>query len=184
MDAYRVFPRNRAARVDEPGGPLWWPRFHQGSGRHDNPLDYGCIYVSETPVGAAAEVLAAFRSWRVLRQQMLTTRDGPLAIARLELDDDAEIINLDLPSVLTEEELRPSFVATHDREITQAYAASLHGRHPRAIGIRWWSTLESLWTNLTLFDRASPRLAGRPRRLTLDEPVVIEAADFLGLEVA
>ena len=112
---------------------------------------------------------------------MLITPEGRLTIAELALDDDPGLVDLDRPRVLAEERLRPSHVATHDREITQTYAAKLHERHPSAVGLRWWSTLESLWANVTLFDRAKPRVVGAPRELTVEDPVVREAADFLGL---
>jgi hypothetical protein len=48
--------------------------------------------------------------------------------------------------------------------------------------LHWWSTYESLWANITLFDRASPLLRDRSvRALGMDDPAVIEAADFFGL---
>jgi hypothetical protein len=181
MIVYRVFPRDPGARADQPGGPLWWPRFYQGDSRHDNPPEYACMYASESAVGAVTEVIAAFRNHRILSPRMLISPGGPLAIVTLELDGDAEVLDLDRPRVLVEERLPPSHVATHDREITQAYAARIHERHPKAVGLRWWSTLESLWANVTLFDRAQPRLADAPRELTVEDPVVREAADFLGL---
>ena len=36
-----------------------------------------------------------------------------------------------------------------------AYAERLFDKHPDALGLRWWSTLESSWINVTLFDRAA-----------------------------
>jgi hypothetical protein len=48
--------------------------------------------------------------------------------------------------------------------------------------LRWRSIFESLWTNYTLFERAGPRLALRGvRALSLDDTVVAEAAEYLGL---
>jgi len=59
---------------------------------------------------------------------------------------------------------------------------ALHDRHRRAAGVRWWSTYEAIWINVTIFDRAASRLrAGAIRALTVDDPVVVEAADFFGL---
>ena len=74
-------------------------------------------------------------------------------------------------------------MATRRRAATQKYAARLFERHPDAAGLRWWSTLESSWINVTLFDRAASRLrARRPRRLSLDgDEAVSEAAELLGL---
>jgi hypothetical protein len=89
---------------------------------------------------------------------------------------------LDDPAVLEREGLRPSRVATDDRTLTQAYASDLHARHSDVAGLRWWSTFESLWANVTLFDRAEPLLdVADVQRLDVGDDVVREAAEFLGL---
>ena len=88
------------------------------------------------------------------------------------------------PGVLEREGLRPSRVATHERAITQAGAAGVFGRNPAAIGLRWWSTLEALWANVTLFDRAETLLAVEDvQPLELGDDVVVQAAEFLGLSI-
>ena len=52
----------------------------------------------------------------------------------------------------------------------------------RVAAIRWWSIHESLWTNVTLFDRALAhlRLAG-VRRLEPGDAALAEAVDSLGM---
>jgi hypothetical protein len=51
-----------------------------------------------------------------------------------------------------------------------------------APGLRWWSTIEASLMNVTLYDRAAPRLTFADAVvLTLDHPAVGEAADMLGL---
>ena len=60
------------------------------------------------------------------------------------------VVDLDEPRVLVRERLRPSVVATRQREVTQPQALALFERG--AAGMRWWSTFESLWANVTLFD--------------------------------
>jgi hypothetical protein len=51
-------------------------------------------------------------------------------------------------------------------------------------GLRWWSRYESLWANVTLFDRAALILRTRDvRALTVDDPVVVEAADFFAMRL-
>ena len=179
-----MLPRDRRAGRGEPGDPLWWPRALQGSGRHDNPGAYGCMYVSASPLSPLAEALAPFRNSADLVPEMLVRGGLPLALATLRLADRCELVDLDDPAVLGAEGLRPSAVATRDRVRTQAQATDLHRRHPRAAGLRWWSTLESLWENLTLFDRAGEALEVESQR-TLDrtDPLVAEAATFLGLRV-
>jgi RES domain-containing protein len=180
---YRCFAWNRDARHDAADGPLWFPRVLQGEGRHDNPDAYGCLYLADRPVSCIAEQLAAFRGQR-LAASVLRRRGLPLALAEIELDDNTALVDLDAPVVLVRERLPPSRVATRDRSVTQPQALALYRRHPDAAGLRWWSTWEAMWANVTLFDRATPnlRLAGA-RVLTLADPVLLQAADLFGLRV-
>ena len=169
--------------MEGPGGPLWFPRLFQGDGRHDNRDAYGCLYVAEQAVSSVIEQFARFRGRR-LTPARLRRRGLPLALAGIELDQGAALIDLDDARVLSREGLRPSEVATRHREVTQPRALGLYHRHPDAAGLRWWSTWEALWTNVTLFDRAGPRLrVAAIREVTLETPTVLEAADLLGLRI-
>jgi hypothetical protein len=113
---------------------------------------------------------------------MLARSGRQLALAGLELDRPATLIDLDDPAVLSTEALRPSIVATARRARTQSDALRLYDEHPEAAGLRWWSTLESSWINVTLFDRAQGVVAVEDvRELTIDDEVVRSAAAFLGL---
>lgn len=183
MILHRCFAWDERAGDAGADGPLWFPRVYQGEGRHDNPDRYGCLYVSASPLSTVVEQLARFRGQRLI-PSLLRRRGLPLALADLELDDDAVLVDLDDPIVLRRERLRPSSVATRDRRITQPQAAELHERHQEAAGLRWWSTYEALWVNVTMFDRAASQLKIRAvRALTLDDPVVVETAEFFGLRV-
>jgi hypothetical protein len=178
---YRCFAWNDRAKEDDADGPLWFPRVFQGEGRHDNPDIYGCLYVSDRPLASIVEQLARFRGQRLL-PSLLRRRGLPLGLAELELSDPAPLVDLDDPVVLRRERLRPSQIATRLRETTQPQARTLYERHADALGLRWWSTYESTWANVTLFDRAVPLLRVRSvRALTVDDPAVIEAADLFGL---
>jgi hypothetical protein len=91
-------------------------------------------------------------------------------------------VDLDEPAVLRREQLRPSVVATRAREVTQPQARALYERHPDAAGLRWWSTFESQWLNVTLFDRAASDLRFvSVRALSVEDEEVAAAADILGL---
>jgi hypothetical protein len=106
----------------------------------------------------------------------------PLALAELELPDDAQLVDLDEPAVLRRERLRPSRVATRERGITQPQALALHEKHGEAVGLRWWSTFESQWLNVTLFDRAASALRlVSVKALDVAGDEIVEAADVLGL---
>jgi hypothetical protein len=180
---YRCFAWDARADDRDPDGPLWFPRVFQGEGRHDNPELFGCLYLSTRALSSVAEQLARFRGQRLL-PSLLRRRGLPLGLAELELADPVELIDLDDPVVLRRERLRPSVVATRQRDMTQPQARHLHAAHPAAAGLQWWSTYEALWMNVTLFDRAATKLQVRAvRALTLDDPAVIEAADLFGLRV-
>jgi hypothetical protein len=177
---YRCFAWNERARAGQPDSPLWFPRDFQGDGRHDNPDVYGCLYLTDREVSGVVEQLARFRGQRLI-EPMLLRRRLRLALAALELPDDTELVDLDDPAELRRRRLRPSRVATRDRAITQPQALAVY-RDTGAAGIRWWSIHESLWANYTLFDRAVSRLVLQDARtLTIDDPAVVEAADYLGL---
>jgi RES domain len=181
---WRALPLDKRARPREAGGALWFPRLQQGGGRHDNPDLYGCLYVAEQAVSAVAELLAPFRGTGKLLPSMLVRYGTPLALAGLELEEGVTVVDFDDPSTLIATDLRPSRVATRRREVTQRQAADVYESHPSALAIRWWSTLESSWINWTLFERAAEALAvERLEELTVEHPVVAEAADLLGLRV-
>jgi hypothetical protein len=179
---WRVLPHDPAAPPEAPGGALWFPRALQGTGRHDNRERYGCLYAAADPVAAIAEMLAPFRGTGRLHEAMLVRSGRPLALAELELEERATLVDLDDPAILLAERLRPSQVATRVRARTQADALRLHDAHPDAAGLRWWSTLESSWVAVTLFDRAAPRLAVADlARLTPADERVQRAGSLLGL---
>ena len=180
----RCLAWNERAAADAPDGALWFPRPYQGEGRHDNPAVYGCLYLSEQPLSCVVEQLARFRGQR-LTPALLRRRGLPLALAELELPGDAELVDLDEPAVLRRERLRPSRVATRERSVTQPQALALHEKHGEAAGLRWWSTFESQWANVTLFDRAAPALrlvSVSALEVVGDE--IATAADVLGLRLA
>jgi hypothetical protein len=181
---HRCFAWDRSARSRRPGSALWFARAYQGDGRHDNPDEYGCLYLTEVEVSAVVEQLAPFRSQRLI-PELLVRRGLPLALAAIEVPDDAALVDLDDPPTLTRHDLRPSLVATRRREVTQPRALALCRAEPAAAGLRWWSTYEALWANVTVFDRAAALLRAREvRRLELIDPAVVEAADLLGLASA
>jgi hypothetical protein len=181
---FRCLAWDKAASPGARGGPLWFPRMLQGNGRHDNPDLYGCLYVSIEPVSAVAEQIQRLIGTS-LEEADLLRRGLPLALAAIEFDENGELLDLDDPGVLVGEELRPSLIATNDRATTQAGAAEIFRRHAQAAGMRWWSTIEALWPNVTLFDRAGDLVAVEDVQvLELGDDVVVEAADYLGIPIS
>ncbi|HUF48426.1 MAG TPA: hypothetical protein VMM93_11470 [Vicinamibacterales bacterium] len=181
MILFRCFAWNPGAGAAEPDGPLWFARPYQGDGRHDNPEVYGCLYSADRPLSPVVEQLARFRG-TALHPSLLSRRGLTLALAELELDNDARLLDLDDPVVLRREGLRPSRVATRDRAVTQPQARRLYDTHENAVGLRWWSVHEASWLNVTLFDRASAELSIRSvHPLAITDSVVAAAAEFCGL---
>ncbi len=182
MRLWRVLPWDPSAPAGAPGHALWVPRALQGTARHDAPDRYGCLYLAEEAVSAVAEPLAPFRGSGDLRPELLMRSGRQLALAQLELEAAAVLIDLDDPSVLAAESLRPSIVATGRRSVTQTYAVQQFERHPESAGLRWWSTLEASWIHVTLFDRALGAVTvRRVQPLSIDDDAVAIAAAHLGL---
>jgi hypothetical protein len=181
---FRCFAWDASVEARARGGPLWFPRMLQGEGRHDNPGLYGCLYTAVEPVSAAVEQLASLAG-TFLEAADLYRHGRPRPLAALELTQQAPLLDIVDPPGLAREHLRPSRVATNRRSITQASAADFFKGHTEALGVRWWSTFESLWANVTLFDRAAPAVdVADVQPLDVGDDVVVEAADFLGLSIS
>ena len=108
MIVWRVLPVDLAAARDAAGGPLWFPREHQGAAPHDNPAAYGCLYVAEAPVSAVAEALAPFRGRGALTARVLERAGRELSLVTIGLRDPDGLLDLDEPATLVTEGLRPS----------------------------------------------------------------------------
>ena len=75
-------------------------------------------------------------------------------------------------------------MATRDRHVTQPWARAIFEAHASAAGLRWWSTYEAQWANVTLFDRAADRLRlVTMRALTTGDSAVVEAAQFFAMQI-
>jgi hypothetical protein len=179
---WRVLPVDAAAARDAAGGPMWFPREHQGAARHDNPAAYGCLYAAQEPVSAIAEALSPFRGRGALTAAMFKRAGRALSLVALELREPDGLLDLDEPATLAAEGLRPSQVATRVRATTQRDALRLFEGHRGATGLRWWSTIEASWLNVTIFDRAGRRLHVRSvDTLDVHHEAVLGAAVELGL---
>jgi hypothetical protein len=181
---FRAFPWLPGARPTDPGGPLFVPRLDQGAGRHDNADAYGALYVSRSRVSPVAEQLREYVGRPVEPTRFL--REGsPLALASIEESGLDGLLDLDDPRNLVARDLRPSRVATRDRDSTRPMALAIF--EEGVDGFEWWSTIEASWINVTLFeDRVVDRLslAAEPEPLTLDHPAVREAAEAVGVLLA
>lgn len=181
---YRLFPHEPGAGPHDEWGPLRVARAYQGWGRHDNPDAYGALYLSREPAAAVVERLRRLLG-RELSEARLHPKGRTLSLAGI--DDGAldPLPDLDDPQELLDRGLRPSVVASRERDRTQPIAlAAFEEGHD---GISWWSTVEASWTNVTLFaERALPKLslAGDPEPLSMEHPALLEAAEAIGLPVA
>jgi hypothetical protein len=181
---FRLFPLDRAAESGAPGGPLFIPRSLQGRGRHDNPEQYGAFYASAVPVSVVAEYLRLYVG-PAFPERALRSAGLPYAIAGIEDARLGPLPDLDDPGELSARALRPSLVATGNRSATQRWALRIYREGHE--GFRWWSTIEASWSNVTLFaERAVPKLTvtGAPEPLTLDHPVLLQAAEVVGVRLS
>lgn len=179
---YRLFPSLRDADPAQPGGALFVPRLDQGRGRHDNPEEYGALYLSRSKISPVAELLRDYVG-RPVEVTRLLREGSPLSLA--SIDDPEALLDLDDPRNLVARKLRPSGVATRDRHSTQPMALAIYDEG--VAGFEWWSTIEASWINVTLFEeRVADRLTlvGDPEPLTLEHPAVREAADLVGVRLA
>lgn len=182
---YRLFPFDPDAQPTYEGGPFFVPRAFQGDGRHDNPDDYGVMYASKSLVSVVAERLQRFRDRPITDALLRWERGLPYAVVRIDDGRLSPLVDLDDPRILAERELRPSRVATEERETTQTIARSIHAEGHE--GFEWWSTIEASWINVTLFaERALSKLsvAADPEPLSVTHPAVQEAADAVGVRLA
>lgn len=179
---YRVFPLIPGTDPSAPGGARHVPRERQGVGRHDSPDRYGALYVSRSPVSAVAERIQAFRG-QAIGDADLRLRDGAvLALATFEDGALGALVDLDDPAELVARGLRPSRVATRDREATRTIARGLFDEGHA--GFAWWSSLEASWSNVTLFaERAAGMLAlaAEPEVLSVRHPALRSAAEAIGV---
>lgn len=184
---FRVYRALDGVAAGARGGPLYVPRDKQGAGRHDDPERFGAFYAARSPVAAVAETVQAFRG-RDLSADDLELADGS-RLALASYDDSAldSLLDLDEPAVLVEEGWRPSGVASRERAVTQAMA--VRAFEAGALGLSWWSTLDSAWTNVTLFaertvDSGRLVVAQAVEPLSLKHPALVAAADHLAIPLS
>jgi hypothetical protein len=121
----------------------------------------------------------------MVTERHLSREGAQLSLAAVDDSELGDLLDLDDPRNLLERSLRPSRVATSEREVTQPMAVTLY--EEGVPGFEWWSTIEASWINVTLFeDRVVDRLtlAGEPEPLTLEHPAVREAAEAVGVLLA
>ena len=121
----------------------------------------------------------------MVTERHLSREGAQLSLAAVDDSELGDLLDFDDPRNLLERSLRPSRVATSEREVTQPMAVTLY--EEGVPGFEWWSTIEASWINVTLFeDRVLNRLtlAAEPELLTIEHPVVREAADAVGVLLA
>jgi hypothetical protein len=140
------------------------------------------IYASLSAVSAVAEAIKSFRG-RILQDGFFARPDGMrVALSAYRLDEGLKWVDFNAPENLVKWGLTPASMATFHRPATQAIARRLYDGG--LAGFQWWSTLESRWVNMTLFeDRVKKHLRpeGPPAPLGAGLPEVREAARMLSV---
>lgn len=179
MHLWRVCTWHPGAKPFEPGHPTYVPAL-QGQGRVDNPDHYRVTYLAESPIAAVGEAFGRVAEWSaaMLEGRKHMANSGK-ALARFEFVGTP--LDLDNPDVLSARELRPSRVVTRERSVTQRWALRIW-QEDAWPGVRWWSALDADWGIVALWEQRDLRVTDVDV-LTIDHPVVLEAADHLGADI-
>lgn len=182
MNFYRVFPWIDSADETEPGGVLFVPS--QGTGRIDNPEYYSVLYTCDSPAGAIAETFNRNPYRMHWTQRMLRPRLPGAMMAIVELasrSPSVDICDLDDPRELLARKLRPSGVATRERDVTQAWSLPLF-KERRYAGVRWWSYHDARWGVVAFWNTHALRtIVIQP--LHMQHPWLQEAAQILSIAI-
>lgn len=150
MLLYRVFPYLPAAKIGEPGHPLY---VHpaQGQGRWDNPAWYLAWYMAHEPTCAVGEVFAGVTTWRDEMFPFPQIPGAQRALGIYRLADDLPYVDLDDAQTLVERTMRPSQVIERNRPYTQGKALEIY-QEKKWNGIRWWPFHRPQWRVWCLWD--------------------------------
>lgn len=171
---YRVAPWREGAAAGEPGHPLYVPPLQTGS-RIDNPVHYRALYTSEHAVGAVGEAFGGRLTWT---ESMFQSARVPGARkALIEYSADIRVTDLDDGRALAGRSLKPSHVASPDRETTQEWALRIY-QEGGSDGIRWWSVYDARWGIFGLWNLTGVEVA-ELTPLDRSLPIVHEAAAAL-----
>jgi hypothetical protein len=150
---YRVFPWLRSAAETDPGGALYVPP--QGAGRFDNPAQYEIFYAAESPEAAIAEAFGRHPLWTTSMLVGIPSLPGSIhALATYELDDAAQLFDLDDAQNLVALRLRPSDVVNRDYTVTQGLALQIFTTGVSS-GLRWWSFYNPAWANNGVWNKVA-----------------------------
>lgn len=173
MKLYRVFPHDPNVGAHEPGGALFSAPC--ANNRLSNPSLFSELYFSDSPVGAVAEAFGRLDVWS---STVLERNGRRYALAAYEFNDEERLCDLDDAARLLALRLKPSRVVARDRRVTQAWAARIYGMRKWS-GIAWWSRYDSRWQSVGIWDRKRVTVVGETEELTLEHPMITEAATIL-----
>ena len=151
MNLYRVFDWDNSKKhySNNPGSPVYIPRDKQGRGRHDIPQIDGIFYCSLSSHSAMAEQLYDFMNIKINDSIFNLSNGWTQALAEIEMEDNIKLADLNDSKLLVKYDIKPSEIITSDIEITQRIAKLFH--EEKYDGIKWFSSIESCWTNVSLF---------------------------------
>ncbi len=153
---YRAFiwDGKNSGHKSGPYSPLFVSRENQGKGRHDIIDKDGILYCSYDKCSVIAEILAPFSNRSIgsdVVKRLFDNINSTTAIAHFNIARDVNIANLTRASSLTKLKLNPADIATMNRTTTQAISRRIFDLKTMYTGFSWWSSIESQWTNVSLF---------------------------------
>lgn len=172
---WRVTPYLPAAKIGEPGHPLYVHRPAQGAGRADNPSRYTALYVAEQPQAAVGETFAHFPVWKDAMFEAPFVPGSRRALVGLQVPEDWFTLELNDPKTLIDLGLVPTDVVRRNRDRTQEVALQVFLTQPDTKGLRWWSHWRVEWPIRVYWDPAE-----EPKHRFAE--VTVETVDTLDLK--
>ncbi len=183
MKLYRVFDWDNSKKhySNKPGSPVYIPRDKQGRGRHDIPQIDGMFYCSFSSHSAIAEQLYDFMNIKINDSIFNLSNGWTQALAEIEIKGTIKLADLNDSKLLVKYDIKPSEVVTSDIERTQQLAEFFHRK--KYDGIKWFSSIESSWTNVSLFASRTHSILKKSVKeitpLSIRMQLVRETCDFI-----
>jgi len=165
---------------DALGHPLY-RQVDQGGGRIDNPDEYLVLYCSLTATGAVGESFAHSQVWNAgtfAPKPSMPSSMRSMATIRVP---EKPLLDVDHGRTLLERSLKPSWIVTTNRKVTQSWALEIY-REASWHGIQWWSRHNADWPVLGMWDLDGLEVLDI-EPLTLFTPAVVESANQLARRI-
>lgn len=121
----------------------------QGNQRHDIINKDAVLYLSKEKVSCFAEKYQYQRN-RVVSNKFIELNYNKIVVmSKIQLSEKCKLLDLRDSAQLNKFKISPTIVTTQKRNLSQKLSLDIFKMNYD--GFLWWSSIESLWTNMTLF---------------------------------